>query len=73
MMDCQTYIFRLTSGQLADSRWTARLSAAQHRLLCRHCRAFTRNDTQLSSLLQAYQAHLQQPLPPEPDRERDSS
>jgi hypothetical protein len=54
MMTCQTYIFKLTSGQLDEAGWVERLGAAQHRLVCRHCRAFTKNDEALQVLLRRY-------------------
>ena len=38
MMRCKEYIFKLTSGQLAEAEWPERFGAAQHRLTCRHCR-----------------------------------
>lgn len=57
-MKCKTYIFQLTSGQLDSAGWLPRLQAAQHRLICRHCRAFTRNDEQLSQIVRDFQTHL---------------
>lgn len=60
-MKCHTYIFQLTSGQLKEAGWLDQLQATQHRLTCRHCRAFTRNDAQLNRILQSYRAQLQQP------------
>lgn len=59
-MKCQTYIFQLTSGQLDNAGWLPRLQAAQHRLICHRCRAFTRNDALLESILQHYRAELTQ-------------
>lgn len=60
-MKCHTYIFQLTSGQLKEAGWLGQLQATQHRLICRHCRAFTHNDAQLNRILQSYRAQLQQP------------
>jgi hypothetical protein len=62
-MKCQTYIYQLTSGQLDNAGWLPRLQAAQHRLICHRCRAFTRNDAQLSQIVRDFQAHLSQPQP----------
>ena len=33
MMRCKEYIFKLTSGQLAEAEWPERFGAAQHRLI----------------------------------------
>lgn len=57
-MKCQAYIFQLTSGQLEQASWTTQLQAAQHRLMCRHCRAFTRNDAQLTRIVQDFREQL---------------
>ena len=64
MMRCKEYVFKLTSGQLEEGAWTDRFWAAQHRLMCRHCRAFTANDERLSQLLQSYRNHLTRPDEP---------
>lgn len=48
---CREYIFLLTSGQLDDPDWNLKLRATQHRLACRRCRAFTRNDEALDRIL----------------------
>jgi len=56
MMKCKEYIFKLTSGQLDDAGWLVRTQAAQHRMICRHCRAFTRNDQALDGILEGYAA-----------------
>lgn len=58
MMKCQDYIYRLSSGQLAHAGPMTRFWAAQHRLMCRRCRAFTANDLRLDAVLQAYREHL---------------
>lgn len=61
MMNCKQYVFKLTSGQLDEAGGLERLGAAQHRLFCRRCRAFTRNDQQLSGILADWRAHLSEP------------
>lgn len=61
MMQCRDYIFQLTSGQLDEAGAVQRLWAAQHRLMCRRCRAYTRNDQRLDDILQGYVEHLQRP------------
>lgn len=61
MMRCKEYIFKLTSGQLAEAEWPERFWATQHRLMCRHCRAFSANDARLSEILRRYQDQLTQP------------
>ncbi len=71
MMRCKEYIFKLTSGQLAEAEWPERFGAAQHRLMCRHCRAFSANDARLSAILSRYQDQLTQP--DEPPRRPDGS
>ena len=55
----------------ADAEWPERLGAAQHRLICRHCRAFSANDARLSAILSRYQDRLTQP--DEPPRRPDGS
>ncbi|WP_101050005.1 hypothetical protein [Macromonas nakdongensis] len=59
MMSCREYVFALTSGRLEEAGPTERFWAAQHRLMCRRCRAFTHNDAALDRILQGYQAHVQ--------------
>jgi len=66
-MKCQTYIFRLTSGQLDEASWAERLQAAQHRLICHRCRAFTRNDAQLTQIVRDFREHLTDPTAPPDD------
>ncbi len=58
MMTCKEYIFKLTSGQLEQAGTVERLWAAQHRLMCRPCKAFTANDERLSHVLSGYQQHM---------------
>lgn len=60
MMKCRQYIFLLTSGQLKEAPAGLRFEAATHRLLCRYCRTFTRNDARLDDLLEGYRETLQQ-------------
>jgi hypothetical protein len=58
MMTCKEYVFKLTSGQLEEADRLERFWALQHRLMCRHCRAFTRNNQRLDGILAAYQDQL---------------
>lgn len=60
MMNCRDYIFKLTSGQLKQATNLDRFWAAQHRLICRRCRSFSRNDQQLDTILDDYREHLTQ-------------
>ncbi|WP_374320209.1 hypothetical protein [Aquabacterium sp.] len=60
-LTCKDYIFKLTSGQLKEAGLVDKVRATSHRLVCRHCRAFTRNDARLDAILQNYQAHLAEP------------
>ena len=69
-MKCREYVFLLTSGQLAEASWPMRLAAGQHRLACRHCRAFTRNDEALDRILAAHRAHVAH-LGPQPSAPTD--
>ena len=68
-MKCAQYIFKLTSGQLGeDAPASERAQAALHRLVCRHCRDFARNDAALDDILGAYRQALQTPdLPGSPE------
>lgn len=52
MMNCKTYIFKLTSGQLKFATGKNKFWALQHRLMCKRCRAFAKNDDQLSKIIQ---------------------
>jgi hypothetical protein len=61
MMKCKEYIFKLTSGQLQEAALGERLWAAQHRMVCTNCRAFTRNDRRVSTILQGYKKHVISP------------
>jgi len=60
-MKCQEYIYRLTSGQLTQAGLVDRFWAAQHRMICRRCSAFTANDARLSNIVQGYREHLARP------------
>lgn len=61
MMNCQQYIFHITSGQAQEARVVDRFWAAQHRLICPYCRAFAQNDRQLSALLKGYRENILSP------------
>lgn len=54
MMNCKQYVFSLTSGQLDEASTRVRLEARVHRWMCPYCRAFTRNDAVLSTVLDQY-------------------
>ncbi|MCC2637052.1 MAG: hypothetical protein K0Q68_771 [Moraxellaceae bacterium] len=58
MMKCREYIFLLTSGRLEQAPAGRRMEAGMHRLMCRKCRAFTRNDSRLDSMLADYREAL---------------
>lgn len=60
-MRCKEYIFKLSSGQLAEAGVGVRLVARSHYLLCKRCRAFTRNHQKLDGILATYRQQLQQP------------
>lgn len=70
-MKCREYIFRLTSGQLEAAGLLERLEATAHRLSCRHCRAFTRNDQALDRILQDHAARAQAPGRGTPDESEE--
>lgn len=61
MMTCREYIFILSSGQLEQASPGMRMQAVAHRMICRKCRAFTRNDRALDGLLEDYRQRLRQP------------
>lgn len=56
MMRCKEYVFLVSSGQLDDAPLATRLAGGAHRLMCRHCRAFTANDRVLSEVLAKHPA-----------------
>lgn len=58
MLTCQAYIFKLTSGQLAEATPVEKFWAFQHRLICHRCRTFTANDQRLSDIVYSYKQHL---------------
>lgn len=60
MMRCKEYTFLLSSGQLTEAPLGTRLAGAAHRLMCRHCRAFTANDRVLSEVLAQRAERLQE-------------
>jgi hypothetical protein len=61
-MKCQEYIYRHTCGQWEQSTRMDRFWMTQHRMMCRRCATFTRNDTQLDQILQGYRQHLWMPM-----------
>ena len=65
MITCKQYVFQLSSGQLAEGGLGMRLQAGYHRMSCRHCRAFTRNDQALSAILTAARERAMGPPPPD--------
>ena len=42
MMTCQEVSMLVAAGELAEARWSHRLAAWTHLLMCRHCRASRR-------------------------------
>ncbi len=58
MMKCREYISLLTSGQLQEAPAGVRMEAGMHRLMCRYCRTFARNDARLDDLLEEYRKAL---------------
>lgn len=60
-MKCKEYIYRLTSGQLAQAGLVEKFWAMQHRMICRRCTAFTRNDARLNEIVLGYREHLARP------------
>ncbi|MEY4763691.1 MAG: hypothetical protein RI907_364 [Pseudomonadota bacterium] len=66
MMNCQRYIFELTSGRLREAGLATQAQARLHRLVCVHCRAFTRNDQQLERVLEGWRQRAEHDGPGEP-------
>ncbi len=64
LMTCQDYIFKLSSGQLDEAGRLDSLRASHHRLVCRRCRAFTRNNARLDDILADYKEKLTKPDEP---------
>jgi hypothetical protein len=58
MMKCREYIFLISSGKIDDVAVAVRLEAGMHRLICKYCRGFSRNNKQLDKMLAAYRAEL---------------
>jgi hypothetical protein len=67
VIDCRRFVFLLTSGELEEAGWLTRLQAGQHKLVCRHCRAFAANDRQLDDIVRAQRERLQRPDEPDAD------
>ena len=65
-MNCQRYIFELTSGRLAEADLPTRAQARLHRLICVHCRTFTRNDEALSQVLDTWRERSVRDEAPQP-------
>lgn len=61
MMTCKQYVFHITSGKSEKAGAIDRFWAAHHRLICLHCRNFTRNDQQLSRILKDYRENILHP------------
>lgn len=57
-MKCKEYVFKLTSGQLDDAPVGERMQANLHRMVCKYCRAFTRNDAKLDAVLEGYREQV---------------
>lgn len=67
-MKCKEYVFKLTSGQLDNAPVDQRLQAKFHLVLCKYCRAYTRNDDKLGAVLKGYKANLVKPDESDLDR-----
>lgn len=65
MIKCKEYIFQLSSGQLEQAGLVQRFWATQHRMICKRCTAFTRNDARLDAIMQGYRDHLARPDEPD--------
>ncbi|MCP5325885.1 MAG: hypothetical protein H7A09_06110 [Oceanospirillaceae bacterium] len=61
MMKCREYIFLISSGKIDDASVGVRLDAGMHRLICKYCRSFSRNNKQLDKMLDAYREELKKP------------
>ncbi|HET8706902.1 MAG TPA: hypothetical protein VFM46_11435, partial [Pseudomonadales bacterium] len=51
---CKEYIFKLTSGQFENAPLIVKLDARMHRMICKYCRAFTKNDQTLDQVIEGY-------------------
>ena len=60
-MKCKEYVFKLTSGQLDDAPVDERVQAKLHWMMCKYCRAFTRNDAKLDAVLDGFREHIVKP------------
>ena len=58
MMKCREFIFLLTSGQLNQAGFAVRADARVHRLMCKRCNTFYRNNQQLDQWLVASKQEL---------------
>ena len=58
MMNCQEYIFKLSSQQFDEAPLGVKAAARVHRMVCKRCRAFTRNDEKLDDLLVQYREQI---------------
>lgn len=56
-MTCKEYIHLLTSGQLANASLGVKMDARLHRMICKYCRSFTKNDKHLDDILQRYKEY----------------
>jgi len=63
MMNCREYINLLTSDRLSQAL-TTRVEGALHRLICRNCRTFTRNDEKLRAVIHEHQTKMLDALKP---------
>lgn len=61
MMKCREYIFLISSGKIDGASVGVRLDAGMHRLICKYCRGFSRNNKQLDKMLTAYREELKKP------------
>lgn len=53
-MNCKDYVFKLSSGQLKNAPLALKMEARLHCLICKYCRAFTRNDQRLDQIIEDY-------------------
>jgi hypothetical protein len=58
MVNCRRFTDLVASGELDEAGWLTRVQAGQHRLVCRRCRTFERNDRQLDGILRAHREQL---------------
>lgn len=60
-LTCRRFTDLVASGELRESGWLTRVQAGQHRLVCRHCRAFEQNDRRLDDIVAAHRDRLTRP------------